>query len=379
MIAFCVKLSPMITANARTSDLQHFLEDKVGGSRLSALTSITDRFFREHAALTEEQLDLFDQVILIFTNAIETRARAQLAERIATCARPPRKVLRSLACDDILVARPVLTRASALGDPDLIEIASTRSRDHQLAIAERAAVSELVSDLLVAKGDGAVRQRIASNPGARLSSTTLTALIDRSRSDEALQDCLGERTDLSDRHMRQLVDVAKDTARRRLLTTLSLDIDEAVEAGAVDVMPPRASRDYTPAREIVRALMSSGTFGEGSIVDLAERCLLEATIVALAEVTGLSVDAVEQVFGESENDLLIVIGRACGWNWRTVRALLHLRTPALKQRHQFRRAEATFNGMTSATAQRVVLFLRSRSPAPGHSGAPGPATVKARA
>lgn len=367
----------MITANARISDLQHPLEDEVGGSRLSALTSITDRFFREHAALTEEQLDLFDQVILIFTNAIETRARAQLAERIAACARPPRKVLRSLASDEILVARPVLTRASALADPDLIEIASTRSRDHQLAIAERVAVSERVSELLVAKGDEAVRQRIASNPGARLSSTTLTALIDRSRSDEALQDCLGERTDLSDRHMRQLVDVAKDTARRRLLTTLSLDIDEAVEAGAVDLTPPRAWRDYTPAREIVGALMSSGTFGEASIADLAERCLLEATIVALAEVTGLSVDAVEQVFGESENDLLIVIGRACGWSWRTVRALLHLRTPALKQRHQFRRAEATFNGMTSATAQRVVLFLKSRSPA--HSVAPGLSTVKARA
>jgi hypothetical protein len=368
----------MMLAHAKMTGLEHALGKNAGSDRMSALTSITERFFREHDALTDEQLDLFDQVILIFANAIETRARVHLSERIASCSRPPPKVLRSLAGDQIVVARPVLTRAPALADPDLIEIASTRSRDHQLAIAERAAVSERVAELLVAKGDGTVRQRIASNPGARLSTATLANLIDKSRSDEALQDCLGERTDLSDGHMRQLVEVAKETARRRLLTTLSLDIDEAVEASAADLRPPTAWRDYTRAKEVVGILTSSGTLAEGAIADLAERGLVEATILALSHVTALSVDAVEQVFDEAENDLLIVIGRACGWNWRTVRALLQLRTPALRQRHQFRRAEATFDAMTSTTAQRVVHFLRSRSPGQSRSPAGSPASVKAR-
>ncbi len=82
--------------------------------------------------------------------------------------------------------------------------------------------------------------------------------------------------------------------------------------------------------------MESGQFTEAELARFAGEGRVEATITGLSSLTG---------------------------SWRTVRTLLRLRDPSLTERHHFRRAEETFDGLASATAARVLHFLKVRETA----------------
>lgn len=330
-----------------------------GPVRAQAVSRIADLMVREAEALTSEQVALFDEIIQRFSVAIETRARVDLAQKLCGLPRGPRSTLLGLAGDpEVVVARSVLAASPGLVDQDLVRIATERGRDHMLAICERASISEMVTDVLVTLGDGVVRHAIAGNAGARLSAAGSATLLDHSRTDDALQDLLGERDDLSPAQLRQLVDIAKQSARRRIASSLTSGSRDAVVADLDRSIP-----DYGPAMEAVRAITEVRDLEEGDLSGFASDGRKEETICALAEMTGLSIGGVERVFQERENDLLIVMGRARGWMWATVRSLLRLRDPALQEHHQFRRAEETFGTMAAPTAQRVLHFLRVRETA----------------
>ena len=77
---------------------------------------------------------------------------------------------------------------------------------------------------------------------------------------------------------------------------------------------------------------------------------------------GLSVSAAERLFEGGDADLLLVIGKSQGWSWRTLRAMLSLRTPA-PSAQDVRRAQATYDQLSTTTSQRVVQFLKAREAA----------------
>ena len=335
--------------------------------RTDTLRRVTDLFLRDPEALSEQQVDVFDLVIARLAIAIETRARADLAERLAGVPNAPRGVIRSLAHDQIVVARPVLTRSERLSDEDLIAVALAKGRDHMLAISERPRLSEPVTDVLVSRGDRVVAHAVAGNPGARLSRMSSAALINRACADEALQALLSQRDDLPDAHIRQLVAVARETARRRLAQSLPggvrSSVDAAVEQSAQTVEAAVASaRDYSQALAAVQALAEERRLDESDLIDFASNGQLEETICALAYLIGLSVTAAERLFDGPETDLLLVVGKSQGWSWRLVRALLRLRSPT-PSAHTLRRAQETYDGLSPSTSQRVVHFLKAREAA----------------
>lgn len=360
-------MSPL---NEMIRDVEGCIRRGSGQARAQAVSRIADLMVRGGDALTPEQITLFDEVIQRFSVVIETRARVDLAQKLCALSKGPRLTLLGLARDEeVAVARPVLAGSPGLADQDLVRIATERGRDHMLAICARTSVSEVVTDVLVTIGDGVVRHAIAGNLGARFSAVGTAALLDHSRTDDTLQDLLGERDDLSTTQMRQLVDIAKQSARRRIsgsLTSGSCDaVASATDRSATSVVADlgRSAPDYGLALQVVRAIMDVRALEEGDLSGFAAEGRKEETICALAEMTGLSVGGVERVFQERDNDLLIVIGRARGWVWATVRLLLKLRDPGLQDQHHFRRAEETFGQMAAPTAQRVLHFLRVRDTA----------------
>jgi uncharacterized protein (DUF2336 family) len=335
--------------------------------RSETLRRVTDLFLHNPEALSEQQVDVFDLVIARLATAIETRARADLSERLSGIPNAPRGVIRSLAHDQIVVARPVLTRSERLSDDDLIAVALAKGRDHMLAISERPRLSEPVTDVLVSRGDRVVAHAVAGNPGARLSRMSSAALIDRACADEALQALLGQRDDLPEAHLRQLVAVARETARRRLAQTLPggarSSIDAAVEQSAQTVEAAVASgRDYSRALAVIQALTDERRLEESDLIGFAANGKLEETVCATAYLIGLSVTAAERLFEGSEADLLLVVGKSQGWTWRTVRALLRLRSPE-PSAHVLRRAQESYDGLSPSTSQRVVHFLKAREAA----------------
>jgi len=83
--------------------------------RAETLRRLTDLFVSGAETLTDEQIDLFDEVMIRLVEEIDVSARAVFGRRLAEVPQAPPRVMRGLALDDAIeVAGPVL-RAS--GDP----------------------------------------------------------------------------------------------------------------------------------------------------------------------------------------------------------------------------------------------------------------------
>jgi uncharacterized protein (DUF2336 family) len=355
-----------LQGNKLIQELEDSIAKSPSGKRVDHLRRVTDLFLRDAQALNDEQIELFDVVIARLATAIETSARIELAERLAGVGNAPRGVVRSLAHDEISVARPILARSERLSDDDLVAVALAKGRDHMLAISERCALTEPVTDILVKRGDRNVVHSVAGNPGARFSEDGMAALVDRSRADDALQSLLGQRNDISDEQMRQLVAIAKETARRRLGDSMPEaprpELDHAVEIGSlrVEAAVVPGQRDYTAAMQVVENIAASRALTEQDVLAYASEERFEECVCAISLMAGLSLNASERLFRESEAELLLVVAKAQEWSWPTVRKMITLRTDGVAQPHLVKRAHDTFNQLKPITAQRVVHFLKVR-------------------
>ena len=81
----------------RLDELDRSLESGTDEQCLQALWRITDLFITGATRYTDEQVGLFDDVIARLMTAIESKARAKLASRLAPIPNAPAKVIRSLA------------------------------------------------------------------------------------------------------------------------------------------------------------------------------------------------------------------------------------------------------------------------------------------
>jgi hypothetical protein len=162
--------------------------------RPELLRALADALCDRAPGLAADDRMRFDDAIATMLDATETLlddiepvARREFAERLAAHPAAPRRVMARLAGDVAAVAAPVLTGSPVLDEDDLAGLARDKSQDHLLAIARRDRLSERITDILIERGDAAVLDCLAENPGARFSASGAAALIDRARSRETLR------------------------------------------------------------------------------------------------------------------------------------------------------------------------------------------------
>src|SRR5213078_1605204 len=97
---------------------------------------------------SEEQVQVFDDVLCLLIARVETRARAELSKRLAPVDYAPFEVIEKLAS-----AGEVLTHSSRIGTDALVRIARTKGQDHLMAISARADLPEAVTDVIVDRGE----------------------------------------------------------------------------------------------------------------------------------------------------------------------------------------------------------------------------------
>src|SRR3569832_524380 len=110
-----------------------------------------DQLFRNMAQLysyvsdrcDDEQVSQYDDVLCQLAELVEVEARSHVAKLLAPLERAPGNEINKLAKDDTNeVARPLLEFSIVLSDDDLIDIVSTASEAHRVAIAGRNVVPE---------------------------------------------------------------------------------------------------------------------------------------------------------------------------------------------------------------------------------------------
>ncbi|MCW5692861.1 MAG: DUF2336 domain-containing protein [Pseudolabrys sp.] len=165
--------------------------------QLQILRSITDLFVLGADSYTDEQVAIFDDVITRLIERMDQRSLGELSARLAEVANPPKGVVAQLSgSDNIAISGPALEKSEGLSDEALVSIAASKSQKHLKAIAGRRSLSEVVTDVLVERGDPEVSRRVSANLGARLSEMGFVKLINRAKKDRSLADAISGRDDL---------------------------------------------------------------------------------------------------------------------------------------------------------------------------------------
>ena len=350
------------------------LEDAIANGssqkRVETLRRVTDLFVNGAKQFSEEQVQLFDQVIARLADDIEARARAQLADRLAHIPNAPAAVMAELAADDVIdVAGPVLAHSQRLDDQVLVGIAKTKSQHHLLAISQRGSISEPVTDLLVSRGNQHVLRSVAQNVGARFSENSFGVLVERSGKDDVLAQHVGLRKDIPRQHVAKLIEKASDAARRKLAAAspvaaaeLRRVLDEVAARMKAEAAPP--PRNYAAAKALMAQMRKSAELDEKDIRAFAQAGKFEETVVALSLLGNIPIGAVEAIFEHDKSDMCLVLARAAGLSWLTTKLLLLLHAAGTGVSDQdLEIAKDNFEKLQPVTAQRVVRFYQVRQSA----------------
>jgi uncharacterized protein (DUF2336 family) len=115
---------------------------------------VTDPLLGGAGRFSDEQIGVFDDVLVHLINKIEAKDLIELSARLAPVDNAPIEAIQRLAGNDaIAIAGPVLVESARLTTADLVEIATTKGQGHLLAISGRPALVETVTDILLERGN----------------------------------------------------------------------------------------------------------------------------------------------------------------------------------------------------------------------------------
>jgi uncharacterized protein (DUF2336 family) len=185
------------TAHALIAELDVAISNASVARQAKILQSVTDLFLDSSMNFSDEQVAVFDDVIRRLMEKADNTALIKLSARLASIGNPPTHVIVSLAQDDdIAVSGPILQSSAALPDKTVAEIASVKGPKHLAAIAGRRRINEIITDILVDRGNPDVSYKIVANPEARLSEIGFVKLINRAKTDKTLAAAIAGRNDL---------------------------------------------------------------------------------------------------------------------------------------------------------------------------------------
>jgi uncharacterized protein (DUF2336 family) len=335
--------------------------------RLKALQYVTDLFLAGSGRHSEDQIAVFDDVLLRLAAVIEVEARARLARRLAAVPSAPPRMIRSLAFDDAIeVAGPVLTQSERLAEADLIANASTKSQAHLYAISRRRTLSEAVTDVLVDRGDRRVVHSVVKNAGARFSDQGFGKLVTRAGEDENIAESLGLRGDIPRHHFLKLLQTASASVREKLAAAhpdMAGTVNTVVAEVANEIS--QKIRDASPAfRKAKRATKRRFITRQLNEVDVHKAALgekFDKAVAALALLGHVPVELVERALLDKSSDIVLILAKAADCSRATAKALLRMSVADRgMSAHDVEAALASYDRLSVATARRVVTYYVKR-------------------
>ena len=320
---------------AKMSEVKSFLRDLddavlrgTAESRLRALWHTTDLLMA--GRYSDDEIWTFGEVIGRLADEIEVAARAQLARRLACFDGAPINIIHKLAFDDSIdVAGPILRESERLEAYALVANVCTKSQPHLLAISQRRSIEEIVTDVLVTRGDRDVVNSVANNTGARFSDFGFLHMIQRAEGDSILAEQLGLRKDIPRHLFQQLIAKASDDVKKRLeceRPDMADQIQTSVTdvAGALQSKFGPVSRKYLVAKRVVATQYQQGNLNESSISGYARSHRFNEVTIGLSLLCKLPADVIERALLDKNREMALVLTKALDFSWATTMSLLFL-------------------------------------------------------
>jgi uncharacterized protein (DUF2336 family) len=341
--------------------------------RLETLRRVTGLFVEESIRLNEQQIGVFDEVLVHLIQRIESKALVQLSKDLAPLDKAPIKVIQSLARnDEIEISGPVLSQSNRLSENDLIEIASTKSQGHLLAMSGRKVLTESLTDVLVERGNTAVTHKLATNVGARFSQSGYSRMVQKADGDDGLAESLGLRSDIPKPMLQQLLLRATDTVRSRLLASATPENQEKIQqalasiAGEIrrEVAKPL---DFSGAESVVQTLNRQGKLNEKMLAEFARRREYENAAACLALFCAAPIETIDGAMKHSSPEGILIACKAAGMSWPTAALILSMRVHPPSDR-DLDEAKKSFETLSQPLAQRTMRFMLVQGAAKKSSG-----------
>jgi Uncharacterised protein conserved in bacteria (DUF2336) len=357
----------MVAASSLIPELDEIVRAGDPKRQTEAARRIADLFFAGAANFRADHVDLFDGVLRDLVPHTELVARVELAERLSSLANAPRGLVSQLAREDeAAIAAPLLRRSPVLDQTTLIDIARTKGQGHLLAISDRATLSRELTDVIVHRGDREVIRRAAGNRGALFSENGYAELVRRASHDGILTLTVGQREDLPQSQLKDLLLASMEPVRQRLLEIAAPERKAAIKQAISDladlVEPPDRPRNFQAALGTVFALKDAGELNEAALLGFAKEHKYEESIAALSVMSAVRITTLDRLISADRYDPILIVSKMIGLQWATVRALILLRmgpgrTPSPADMES---ARVNFSRLMPSTAERVVGFWQTR-------------------
>jgi uncharacterized protein (DUF2336 family) len=357
----------MVAASSLIPELDEIVRAGDLRRQTEAAKRIAELFFAGAANFRPDHVDLFDGVLRGLIPHTELAARVELAERLSSLANAPRGLVGLLAREDeMAIATPLLRRSPVLDEAALIDIARTKDQGHLLAISDRSVLSPELTDVIVYRGDREVIRRAAGNRGALFSENGYAELVRRAGHDGILTLTVGQRDDLPQAQLKELLLAALDPVRQRLLELAApprkAAIKQAISEVADIAEPADRPRNFDAALGTVFAMKDAGELNEAALLGFAKEHKYEESIAALSVMSAVRITTLDRLISGDRHDPILIVSKMIGLQWATVRALIVLRTGPSRTPSpaDMEAARVNFTRLMLSTAERVVGFWQTR-------------------
>jgi uncharacterized protein (DUF2336 family) len=359
----------MDASHSIISELENAIEGGSKDKRVDTLRRITDLFVSDADRLNDQQIDVFDDVLGHLIKRIEGKALAELSRRLGPINNAPVEIVRRLARDDnIAVAEPVLTQSARLNDKDLIEIATTKTPQHLLAISGRSQIGANVTDVLLQRGDRKVLHKLAANSGANFSEGGFATLVKHSERDGELAEKVGLRLDVPLRLFRELLLRATEAVRARLLALAGPESRDQIQQVLAAISEDAGheagfqnDHDYAEAQARVLAMRTTGVLNEAAIFEFAKTGRHADMVAALSLLCESPLTLIETLLQSEHREAFLVPCKAAALDWPTVRVILTCRSIGRTMSDQdVDTARTDYYKLSQNNAKRVLRFWQVR-------------------
>ena len=323
--------------------------------------------------ITPQERHMAADLLIEILRDVDLQTRVRCAKRISQLVEAPPLLLRFLSRDEIEVARPLLQVSNSFNDSDLIACAKapTISVEHRILIAQRKAVNEVVSDVLVEFGELDVCIALLRNEGSRLANTAVETLTAMSKTYNELVTFLLKRSELRPSHALTMFWWADPEDRKRILqrfgverlTLLDAAQDLYARAAADNWQDPvvRKSLQFIERRQRNRAAIEKSPFAslEAAVEALEAEFNLD-TIREISFLSGIKPACGAQIFTDPAGEPIAVLCKATGLKRRHLRMIWRgLNRPINDNQDEpdaFSRASLVYDTLSINCAQTVLRY-----------------------
>jgi len=339
------------------------------------LDRVLELYFLSDGKRTPEDTESFGVLLERIAYGASAEKRAEIASRLALAEDPPSRLMRRMAFDSIIVARPVLQYSKCLSESDLVTLATKLSQDYLLAIAHRTRLTPPVTDVLVERGESHVLVSVTQNSSASFSGVALERLSELAYDDAELRFALGLRPELSpglfERFKTFVTDQLLVATGEEMVPKTPPPAKSGGSAGepsppktdpAAEGPKPAAEKDPAQVFDPVRDSYAS----EKNLVKLAAGGMLNETIACMAKLTELDHAMVEHCLLRAELSALMVLCKANGFGNTTFTVLLKLRQSQSEGSNviDLKAMLYRYEAMQTHTAKRIIQYANKKKASP---------------